>query len=82
MSEIFSSELTMSKNGFLFDHGSGLTYTLNATGQFIFHLLESGKKSTHILEKLITEFDVTEDTARKDLDDFYRQLKELGLIEQ
>ncbi|NQU68254.1 MAG: PqqD family protein [Candidatus Marinimicrobia bacterium] len=81
MSEIFKSEVTLSENGFLFDHGSGLTYTLNTTGQFIFRQLQSGQKSKQIMEKMLDEFEVIEETARKDLDDFFRQLNELGLID-
>lgn len=81
MKEIFKSELTLSQNGFLFDHGSGLTYTLNPTGQYIFRKIEEGKQAPGILRLLINEFDVSEETARKDIDDFYRQLKEAGLID-
>ncbi len=82
MSDIFKSELTLSDTGFLFDHNTGLTYTLNITGQFIFRLMDEGVKAPEILEKLMTEFEVTEETARKDLDDFYRQLTEMGLIDR
>ena len=36
MADIIQTEVTLSKSGFLFDHNSGLTYTLNETGKFIF----------------------------------------------
>lgn len=76
----FKSELTLSDTGFLFDHSSGLTYTLNPTGQFIFNKIKSGKKGTDILTSIKKEFDIDEDTARKDIDDFFRQLNELDLL--
>jgi len=81
MSNIFTSELTLSENGFLFDHRTGLTYTLNPTGQYIFHRMQQGDQAPEILQGLLQEFDVDETTAQKDLDDFYRQLKEMGLID-
>ena len=76
----FKSELTLSETGFLFDHSSGLTYTLNPTAQFIFNEIKSGKQGTEILKNVMREFAVDEDTARKDIDDFFRQLQELDLL--
>lgn len=76
-----NTELTLSKSGFLFDHSSGLTFSLNPTGQFIFHKVQDGEDADKILSGLLDEFDVEEVTARKDLDDFYRQLKEMGLAD-
>lgn len=76
----FKSELTLSETGFLFDHSSGLTYTLNPTAQFIFNEIKSGKQGTEILTNVMQEFAVDEDTARKDIDDFFRQLQELDLL--
>jgi len=79
--KFFKSELTISNSGFLFDHGSGLTYSLNATGQFIFMQLEAGIEPPKIIKTLNEEYEVTEETARKDVDDFLRQLSELGIVE-
>ncbi len=81
MPEVFKTELTLSNSGFLFDHSDGLTYTLNPTGQFIFRKIEEGKEPPEILELITGEFEVDENTARKDLDDFYRQMKEMGLTD-
>jgi hypothetical protein len=76
---IIQSEITLTENGFLFDHNSGLTYTLNETGAFIFHLADKGKQAYQILAPLMKEFDIDERTAQRDIDDFFRQLKETGL---
>ncbi|NOZ03276.1 MAG: PqqD family protein [FCB group bacterium] len=81
MSSLFKSELTLSESGFLFDHATGLTYTLNPTGQFIFRQMQKGVEGPEILTRLQEEFEVDETTARKDLDDFVRQLKEFELID-
>ncbi|MBT3300223.1 MAG: PqqD family protein [Candidatus Marinimicrobia bacterium] len=76
----FKSELTISESGFLFDHSTGLTYTLNPTGQFIFRKIQDKKNARDILHFLMDDFDVNEETAHKDLDDFVRQLKEFDLV--
>ncbi|MBT3500996.1 MAG: PqqD family protein [Candidatus Marinimicrobia bacterium] len=76
----FKSELTISESGFLFDHATGLTYTLNSTGQFIFRNIQDKQNARSILSLVMNEFEVNEDTAHKDLDDFIRQLKEFNLV--
>jgi PqqD family protein of HPr-rel-A system len=80
MSHILKTEVTLTDSGFLFEHSTGLTYSLNPTGQFIFRQLQEGKPAADILQSLTEEFSVSEDAARKDLDDYFRQLREMGLI--
>ena len=77
MSDTLKTEFTLSKSGFLFDHSTGLSYTLNPTGQFIFQQIQEGKQAANILVSLTEEFEVDEEKARRDLDDFFRQMKEL-----
>jgi len=81
MSNILKTEVTVTESGFLFDHSTGLTYSLNPTGHFIFQQLQEGKTVGDILGQITEEFTVNEDTARKDLEDYFRQLREMGLIE-
>ena len=79
--KLLKTEVTLTESGFLFDHNTGLTYSLNSTGQFIFRRLQDEKDAEDILRGILNEFSIDEDTARKDLDDYFRQLKELGLID-
>ncbi|MBZ0266182.1 HPr-rel-A system PqqD family peptide chaperone [bacterium] len=81
MGVTFTTEVTLSESGFLFDHSTGLTYTLNKTGQFIFKKLREEIEAPAIAEALQEEFDVDGSKARKDLDDFFRQLKDMGIVE-
>lgn len=81
MNTLLRSKFTLSDSGFLFDHATGLTYTLNPTGQFIFKSLQEGKSGPEILAAMLEEFEIDEETARKDLDDFFRQLREFGLVD-
>jgi PqqD family protein of HPr-rel-A system len=82
MSNPFQTEVTLTKGGFLFDHSTGLTYTLNPTGSVILECLQQGNDAPGILEKLIVDFEVDAATAERDLEDFIRQMKELGLVSQ
>jgi PqqD family protein of HPr-rel-A system len=80
MNQLFHSEMTLTKGGFLFDHSTGLTYTINPTGREIFEQLQAGVDAPEIIRELSTNYEVDEDTAREDLEDFLRQMKELGLV--
>lgn len=81
MADAFKTEVTVSKSGFVFDHSSGLTFSLNPVGQFIFQQLEEGREPSDILTAITEEFAVDDATARKDLDDFLRQLRDLGFVD-
>lgn len=72
--------MTLTKGGFLFDHSTGLTYTINPTGREIFEQLQAGADAPAIIRDLVKEYEIDDDTAREDLEDFLRQMKELGLV--
>ncbi len=74
------NRLAISEEGFIFDPETGDTYTVNSTGLFILNLLKQGKSENEILEKLIEEFDVNEEEAKRDLLDFLEQIKIYGFI--
>jgi len=80
MNQLFHSEMTLTKGGFLFDHSTGLTYTINPTGRDIFERLQAGIDAPEIIRELSLDYEVDEETAREDLEDFLRQMKELGVI--
>lgn len=75
-----SGELHFTEGGFLFDPSSGLTFTLNKTAAFIFDKLRREESEQSIIEELIKKFKVEENTARQDLSEFTKQLKEFRLI--
>ena len=53
---------------------------LNETGAFLWKALEQGATKEELLEKLTAEYDVDEDTAKKDIDAFVAKLEEAKLI--
>jgi PqqD family protein of HPr-rel-A system len=76
----FKNELTISKSGFLFDHSSGQTYTLNPTGKLIFEKMREGLDDEAIIAAVMEEFDTEAHIVRRDLEDFVRQLTESGVL--
>jgi hypothetical protein len=61
--------------GVVLDIHRGKMFSLNATGSFIFRLLEQGSSEEHIVEELVERFDVPSDLAKADLAQFCESLK-------
>ncbi len=71
--------LALSESGFLFDTGTGATFSLNPTGTFILRALIDGRQADDVPELMSLQFEVDETTARRDLAEFMLLLKEMGL---
>ena len=55
--------------------------TTNDVGAFIWGQLEKGKNADEILAAILNEFDVDEQTASADINEFIGQLKQVGALE-
>lgn len=60
-------------------HLHGLT-TVNATGEFIWSLLQSDTQEDAIIRAVCAEFDVEEQTAREDVHGFLQMLQGAGFL--
>ncbi|MCC7429664.1 PqqD family protein [bacterium] len=76
----FEEEFTISPNGFLFDHVSGLTYTLNKTGLFILRRIGEKKNASEIVMEITEKFEVSQERANVDFQEFLVQAKEFGVL--
>ena len=56
--------------------------SLNETGAFLWNLLKDGAERKDLIGSLVKEYDVEEQTAAKDVDEFLASLRERGLIEE
>jgi len=72
------SDLLLNDRGFAFDPASGETYQLSATGLRIVRLLQQGAGEDGILSRILEEFEVDENTARRDLEVFLRVIEQAG----
>ncbi|TAK67642.1 MAG: PqqD family protein [Bacteroidetes bacterium] len=73
-------EITLTPNGFLFDHVTGLTYTVNETGGLILKHLMEGGTAAEALKAMTGEYDISESMARKDLEEFIEQVRSFGVL--
>jgi PqqD family protein of HPr-rel-A system len=74
--------MAISDNGFLFDPGTGNTYTLNETAVIIFNCLKGGVARKDIVARLAQLYEVTAEQAEADTGDILVQLKEFGLLHE
>ncbi len=73
-------ELAISETGLVFDPSTGSIFTANATGVQILMALKEGKSPAQIKTSLMDEFEVSENTAEMDIQDFLNQLSTSGFV--
>lgn len=54
--------------------------TVNETGAFLWNVLSGGATKEEMLEKLMSEYEVDEETAKKDITDFLYKLNDGKLL--
>ena len=59
----------------------GIYYGLNPTGARVWELVRQPIKVSEIHRTIVAEYDIDEETARKDLLDVLTQLRDVALIE-
>ena len=72
--------LAVNDEGFLFDPVTGESYTVNPVGATIIKLLKEGGSAPQNVEALVSAFDVGQEEAERDLNDFLAHLRSLKLI--
>ena len=66
--------------GFLYDTKTGQAYGLNELASLIVEQIQNSKNFEEIKAKIIETYEVTEEKAERDTQDFIEQLKNLGVI--
>ena len=64
------ADLLLNDRGFVFDPASGETYQLNTTGLSFVRQLQQGLVEEEVLQRLLENYEVDENTARRDLAGF------------
>ncbi len=72
--------ITLTESGFLFDHTSGVTFTLNHTGSFIMQELLDEKDPELILADVLRKYEIEEREARFEIEQFVTQIKKYSLL--
>jgi PqqD family protein of HPr-rel-A system len=71
--------LALNPDGFAFDPTTGESYTLNATGLVVLEGLREGLTEEEVAARLVERFEVTDEEASRDVDDFLDHLRTFRL---
>ena len=72
--------LALNPDGFAFDPTTGESFTMNATGLAILAGLREGASPIELVGRLTEEFEISEQDATRDVDDFLDHLRALRLV--
>jgi len=73
--------IATSEEGFIFNPGTGDSFSANPIGTDIIALLKKEIPLERIVETICEKYDVDKSQFVKDLDDFESQLKDYGILE-
>ena len=73
--------IATSDEGFIFNPGTGDSFSANEIGTEIISLLKEDKPQQIIIETICAKYDVDQNQFEKDLDDYLSQLKDYTILE-
>ena len=73
--------IATSEEGFIFNPGTGDSFSTNEIGVEIINMLKEEKSTTEILNAICEKYDVDEKKVEKDLDDYLSQLKDFTILD-
>jgi hypothetical protein len=76
------SHLQLSPQGFLFDHHTGTSYSMNSIAAFVLRLLLKGEQRDSIREAVCDTYEVAEERASLDVDEFIALLVNYRLAKE
>lgn len=75
------SNLAISESGFVFDAGTGESFSLNPTGCAILELLKKGKSDSEVKSWILERYDVESSDFDRLYFDFVRSLHQYGFFD-
>lgn len=73
--------IATSAEGFIFNPGTGDSFSTNDIGVEIISLLKDEKSLTEIVEFICAKYDVDKSLFERDLDDYISQLKDSTILD-
>jgi PqqD family protein of HPr-rel-A system len=71
--------LNVTEDGFVFNPSTGESYTLNPCARLVLQRIQKDESYQQLSQFLSDEFGICQNTAERDISDFFQQLKSLGL---
>jgi len=78
----FKKNIATSDTGFIFNPGSGDSFSSNPIGSEILAFVKEDKSRQEISTLICTKYEVERNQFEKDLEDFMAQLREHNLLEE
>lgn len=73
--------IATSAEGFIFNPGTGDSFSTNEIGTEIISLLKDDYQQHAIIEAICAKYDVDQNQFEKDLDDYLSQLKDFSILD-
>jgi len=73
--------IATSEEGFIFNPGTGDSFTTNGIGSEIISMIKEGKEAATIIKSVCEKYDVEQIQFERDLDDFMSQLADSNILE-
>jgi len=74
--------IATSEAGFIFNPGTGDSFSVNNVGSDILSMLKENKSMDEVIAGISTRYDVDRSQLEKDLEDFFSQLYGYNLLEK
>jgi hypothetical protein len=78
----FKKNIATSEAGFIFNPGSGDSFSSNPTGSDVLSLFKEDRSRQEIIEIICAKYDIEKNQFEKDFDDFLSQLRDFNLLEE
>jgi hypothetical protein len=78
----FKKNIATSEAGFIFNPGSGDSFSSNPIGSDILAQFKEDKSRHDIIEMICSKYEVEKNQFERDLEDFSSQLRDYNLLEE
>lgn len=76
-----NKKVALSETGFVFDAGTGDSYSINPIGVEIIEYIKQNLTNEEIKKKLSEKYDVSAPELEKSLDDYFGALKSFNILD-
>jgi hypothetical protein len=77
-----NKNLAVSESGFIFNPGTGDSFSVNPIGAEVISMLKEDKSPEQIKTTLLEKYDVEKTLLEKDIDDFLSQMKDNNMMQR
>lgn len=75
-----NKNIAVSENGFIFNPGTGDSFSTNPLGQDIIRMMNDNMDKQEIVHAIVEKYETETSTVEKDLNDFYQMLLSYQLV--